>query len=38
MTFTDDIKTKTEGEFHPIIWDMCFKIADFHKMKEKGII
>ena len=35
--FWDDISSMATGEFHPIIWEMCKKIADYHKMENEGI-
>lgn len=36
--FWDDVSSTVIGEYHPIIWEMCKKIADYHKMENEGII
>lgn len=36
--FWDDVSSTVTGEYHPIIWEMCKKIADYHKMENEGVI
>lgn len=36
--FWNDVSATVTGEYHPIIWEMCKKIADYHKMEIEGVI
>lgn len=36
--FWNDVSATVTGEYHPIIWEMCKKIADYHKMENEGVI
>lgn len=36
--FWNDVSSTVIGEYHPIIWEMCKKIADYHKMENEGVI
>lgn len=36
--FWDDVNSTITGEYHPIIWEMCKKIADYYKIENEGLI